>query len=387
MKKYSHENTLAQGDHANVEPVYDILNCGPRNRFYANGKLVHNSSNAQNLPSGRKPGQTDLLRRSIIAYPGYTTVNFDSSQIEVRVAGYIAQQHDLLAAFAVGEDPYLLMAATMFSRSVEELKTARKSPDPEVAALANHQRQVAKAAVLAAGYGQGAKGFQLYALVVMGISLSIEEAKAAVDAYRRQNYAIVQAWGWCDTAIKTMVGGGQMYFGGPDGKLFFVDGSRVVLGKSVPGIRLPSGTWLNYPNIRADESSSPNRPQFVYDKCGYNGKPLPSKVYPGLLFENLTQALAFDVMKEQGLWINHYYPIKLNTHDEWCTVVPREQAEHAAVLMNHFMSTAPAWVEGLPLASEGGWAQSYGGVDDNWADRPTNPNREHRFDNSTGEVY
>ena len=76
------ENTQAQDDRAKIEPVYDILNCGPRHRFWANGKLVHNSANMQNLPSGRREGQSDLLRRSIIAQGNSVIVNFDASQIE-----------------------------------------------------------------------------------------------------------------------------------------------------------------------------------------------------------------------------------------------------------------------------------------------------------------
>ncbi|WP_304627082.1 hypothetical protein, partial [uncultured Parasutterella sp.] len=51
-----------------VAPVYDIKNCGPWNRFSANGLLVHNSGgdrmNLQNLPRGGE------IRKSLIAPPG-----------------------------------------------------------------------------------------------------------------------------------------------------------------------------------------------------------------------------------------------------------------------------------------------------------------------------
>lgn len=62
--------------------VYDILNVGDRHCYVANGKLVHNSANMQNLPSGRREGQSDLLRRSIIAQGNSVIVNYDASQIE-----------------------------------------------------------------------------------------------------------------------------------------------------------------------------------------------------------------------------------------------------------------------------------------------------------------
>lgn len=189
----------------------------------------------------------------------------------------------------------------------------------------------------------------------------------------------------CDQALATMAAGGQMYFGGADGKMFFADGNRYIFGRKVAGIRMPNGLWLNYPNLSAD-FTNPRRPQYFYDKCGYNGKPLKTKVYSGLVAENITQALAFAVMKTQAVWIAQYYPIVMNTHDEWCIVVPREQAEVAAEYMHRCMCTAPDYIQGIPLASEGGWAQSYGAVDDDWSKRPTNPDRKHIFNPQTGEI-
>lgn len=234
------------------------------------------------------------------------------------------------------------------------------------------------------GYGQGAAGFQKYALVTAGINLTMDEAKHAVNTYRKANSFISGFWKTCDQALQVMVDGGQMYFGGQDGKMFFADGKRFLLGRHVPGIRMPNGLWLNYPNLHVDMSSG--KPQFVYDKVGYTGKPLKSKAYGGLICENIVQSLAFAIMKQQALWIAKYYPIVMNTHDEWCVVVPRAQAETAAEYMARCMRTAPDYVAGLPLDTEGGWAQSYGAVDDDWSKRPDNPDRVHRFDPSTGDI-
>lgn len=74
--------TLEQ-DGVELVPVYDIRNAGPRRRFSANGKLVHNSIfNIQNMSSGRNEGQEATLRKSILAPDGYAVVACDSSQIE-----------------------------------------------------------------------------------------------------------------------------------------------------------------------------------------------------------------------------------------------------------------------------------------------------------------
>lgn len=365
--------------------VYDILNVGDRHCYVANGKLVHNSANMQNLPSGRREGQSDLLRRSIIAQGNSVIVNYDASQIECRVLAYIANQTDVLGVFASGGDVYSFAASKIHGIPYQEIVDGRKSSDPETAHKYSMMRQYGKTATLALGYGQGAQGFQKYALVNTGINMTMDESATTVRAWRDANGFITGFWRMCDQALATMVAGGQMYFGGADGKMFFADGNRYIFGRKVAGIRTPNGLWLNYPNLSAD-FTNPRRPQYFYDKCGYNGKPLKTKVYSGLVAENITQALAFAIMKTQAVWIAQYYPIVMNTHDEWCIVVPREQAEVAADYMHRCMCTAPDYIQGIPLASEGGWAQSYGAVDDDWSKRPTNPDRKHIFNPQTGEI-
>lgn len=129
--------------------VYDILNVGDKHCYVANGKLVHNSANMQNLPSGRREGQSDLLRRSIIAHENHVIVNFDASQIEARTLAYVASQTDVLGVFASKGDVYSYMAASLYGISYETLRANRKSDDPAVAAEANKQRQFGKTVVLA----------------------------------------------------------------------------------------------------------------------------------------------------------------------------------------------------------------------------------------------
>lgn len=343
------------------------------------------SANMQNLPSGRREGQSDLLRRSIIARGNDVIINFDASQVEARTLAYIANQTDVLGVFASGGDVYSFAASKIHGIPYQEIVDGRKSNDPDTAHKYGMMRQYGKTATLALGYGQGAQGFQRYALLNAGINMTMDASARTVRAWRDANGFITSFWRMCDQALATMVAGGQMYFGGADGKMFFADGNRHIFGRKVAGIRMPNGLWLNYPNLRADFTNQ-RRPQYFYDKCGYNGKPLKTKVYSGLVAENVVQSLAFAIMKTQAVWIAQYYPIVMNTHDEWCIVVPRDQAEVAAEYMHRCMCTAPDYIQGIPLASEGGWAQSYGAVDDDWSKRPTNPDRKHIFNPMTGEV-
>lgn len=129
--------------------VYDILNVGDRHCYVANGKLVHNSANMQNLPSGRREGQSDLLRRSIIAQGNSVIVNYDASQIECRVLAYIANQTDVLGVFASGGDVYSFAASRIYGIPYEEITKGRKSSDPEEAHKYGMMRQYGKTATLA----------------------------------------------------------------------------------------------------------------------------------------------------------------------------------------------------------------------------------------------
>ena len=96
-----------------TKPTYDITNCGPRNRYWANGKLVHNSDkvNLQNLPK-RKGDKS--LRRSMTAPDDHVLIASDSSQIECRVLAYAAQELPLLNIFLNKDDPYSDMASNIY---------------------------------------------------------------------------------------------------------------------------------------------------------------------------------------------------------------------------------------------------------------------------------
>ena len=126
-------------------PVYDIKNCGPRHRFVANGKLVHNSDgiNLQNLPSRGNVG----LKECIEAPPGWVIINCDSSNIEARMLAWWAGQDDLVQDFANGVDVYCKLASTIFGRTITKADTK--------------ERFLGKTVVLGCGYQTGAGKLQV----------------------------------------------------------------------------------------------------------------------------------------------------------------------------------------------------------------------------------
>ena len=107
------------------------------------------SANMQNLPSGRREGQSDLLRRSIIAQGNSVIVNYDASQIECRVLAYVANQTDVLGVFASGGDVYSFAASRIYGVPYEDITKGRKSSDHEEAHKYGMMRQYGKTATLA----------------------------------------------------------------------------------------------------------------------------------------------------------------------------------------------------------------------------------------------
>lgn len=331
--------------------------------------------NFQNLPSGRVQSQTDLLRRSIIAPDGHVIVNYDSSQIEARVLAYLAGQEDLLEVFRSGQDPYIFMAADIYGVPAEELAFRAKV---KRVAIDVKRRKVGKAAVLGCGYGMSATTFHQRA-ALDGILVSEEFSAEIVKKYRHTMNKISKFWRTCDDIIKLMASGGSASFGGPNGDTFYATGQDVLFGKQVSSILLPDGMRLVYPNLRYEtvDVEGIARGQYVYDVAVRKGKTETISLYGGKLTENLCQAYAFAVLKHQAVEINKLFHVKMNTHDEFSVVVPWQDGTRAGEYMAHVMSSSPVWAQGLPLEAEGGYAQSYGDIGDDFP--ASNPARAYAF--------
>jgi DNA polymerase I-like protein with 3'-5' exonuclease and polymerase domains len=124
--------------------------------------------NLQNLPS-RGPN-AKALKRSIIAPEGQMIVEADSAQIEARVLAWLAEQEDLVTAFANKEDVYRKMASKIYGVQEED--------------VTKEQRFVGKTTILGAGYGMGAPKFQLQ-LKSFGTDIELHEAQRIINIYRR----------------------------------------------------------------------------------------------------------------------------------------------------------------------------------------------------------
>jgi DNA polymerase len=120
-------------------------------------------------------------------------------------------------------------------------------------------------------------------------------------------------------------------------------------------LTLPSGLFIQYPDLRSVRNAETDKQEFVYTSKG-----LPVRIYGGKIVENFTQAIARCVVAEQMLRIQKRYPVVLTVHDAAAIIAPKAEAVEAQAYVEECMSWVPKWATGLPLACESGMGESYG---------------------------
>jgi len=285
-----------------------------------------NKMNLQNLKRGGE------LRRSILAPKGHVIVVADSAQIEARVLAWLAKQMDIVNAFANKDDVYKLMASIIYGVPVDK--------------VTKDQRFIGKICVLGLGYGMGAvKLQQTLKQGTMGppVEISLEECKRIVSIYRSRNYKIKNLWKIMDGIIASMLAGSSGEFG------------PITYGKGY--IQLPNGLFLQYYGLHGE--AEVRYDDLVVTEATYLTRNGRTKIYGGLLTENVVQALARCIIAEQMLKISSKYRIVTMTHDEIVVVCPKKDAKKCLDFMLDMMSTPPEWAPDLPLAAEGGFDDCY----------------------------
>ena len=285
------------------------------------------SVNLQNLPSrGDNAGK---LKKAIEAPDGYVIIDADSSQIEARVLAWLAEQNDLVEAFANGKDVYKLMASAIYSKAQEE--------------ITKEERFVGKTTILGAGYGMGAQKFKAQ-LKTFGVEITEGEARHIISVYRDTYPYIGALWRQAQTALEALTKDSTTSLG-RDGVLSLVPEER--------SIRLPSGLLLRYDGLIPvrDEKGI----QYQYKtRYGWN------KIYGGKVIENVCQAIARCIIGEQMIRIAKRYSVVLTVHDAVACIAKEEEAKEAQAYVEECMRWTPAWAEGLPVNCESGYGKNYG---------------------------
>lgn len=291
------------------------------------------------------------IRSCVAAPPGRELIAADFSAIEARVVAWLAGQNDMLRLFENGTDVYVYQAG----------KAGAACPHlwRKDCSACEKNRQLGKVMVLALGYGMGALKF-LDTASKWGVQLEPKEARRLQKAWRKSNDRIVSFWheleGACRDAIRNV------------GETFSVGLIRCVATKSCLFVRLPSGRALRYwrPRIVSggtkivktlnDEGELIDFEMHI-DEIRYHrpkgAAMMADSAYGGQLVENVTQAVARDLLAEASIRIDAVepYDLVMHVHDSLAAEVPtgRGDVDEFCDLMN----ASPTWADGLPLATEG----------------------------------
>lgn len=247
------------------------------------------------------------------------------------------------------------------------------------------------------GYGMGPAKFADTALTY-GLTLSPQYAEELVSDWREANSKIVGFWWDCDSAVKRCIRAAQK---SPLGtaeaeinKYVSVRVNKARNGSHLMTLLLPCGRRLYYRDVNLEveqpereiaaaerdlESGAIDAAEFAdimaelsqrrpRESITYSGVNQITKkwgkvrTYSGKIAENITQAVARDVICEMALNISDAKlgELVLSVHDELIFEVPEDEAEARLEKILELMSVSPPWAPGLPVKAEGDVMLRYG---------------------------
>jgi len=126
-------------------------------------------------------------------------------------------------------------------------------------------------------------------------------------------------------------------------------------------IELPSGRHLVYRGARLGQGRF-GREQIIYEGNDFNHNWGPIETYGGKIVENVTQAVARDLLAHALLDLSDTHDDELlaTVHDEIIGLTDEADAQSLYIDMRLAMQTAPPWAKGLPLAAAGFIGERYG---------------------------
>jgi DNA polymerase len=277
-----------------------------------------------NLMLGEGASSLELKKLVRALFVGPFTV-VDYAAIEARVIAWWCGEEWALKAFRQKVDIYVAQAQRMGER---------------------FERRDGKIATLALGY-QGA----VNSLRAMGATGTDEELRAVVDGYRRANPSIVRGWALLGDAVADSA----------HGPVQVGEHLTVTREEDTVRIHLPSGRAITYHGMRWERYriQDPQTKKWV-QKQGwrYDDPKKPGMrigTYGGRLAENVTQAIARDIMAEALVRLHDagYEPVA-HVHDEIIV-----EGRHPVATISKIMCEVPDWAVGLPIDGEGFTTERY----------------------------
>lgn len=291
----------------------------------------------------------DSVRGMIVPRPGHHLIACDFSAVEARVLAWLAGEQSVLEVFKSHGKIYEHAAAQIYKKPIAE--------------IVKDERQIGKVASLALGYGGGKGAFQTMARGYQ-VKVSDQLAEEIKTAWRNANPHIVRYWYALESAAIEALRVPHVVKAGPKGR-------EVAYRKngSFLWCRLPSGRVLCYPYPEIRQIETPwGEPKdaltYMASIADTKGKVLPDpnasgkwqrvSTYGGSLAENVTQAVARDLLADAMLRLDGYgYQTVMHVHDEVVIEVREDAPDDTLGVIEKLMAQVPSWAEGLPLAAEG----------------------------------
>lgn len=162
------KSTYCDGLSSVINPTTHRIHSNFNQTVTVTGRISSTEPNMQNIPTRTELGRE--IRKMFVAADGYTLVDADYSQIELRVLAHIANDETMINAFKNNEDIHAVTASQVLGIPVNE--------------ITKEQRSSAKAVNFGIVYGIGE--FSLS----QDLGISIKEAKQYIESYLAKYHGV-----------------------------------------------------------------------------------------------------------------------------------------------------------------------------------------------------
>lgn len=162
------KSTYCDGLSAVINPVSKRIHSNFNQTVTVTGRISSTEPNMQNIPTRTSLGRE--IRKMFVAREGYTLVDADYSQIELRVLAHIANDETMINAFKNNEDIHTVTASQVLGIPASE--------------VTKEQRSSAKAVNFGIVYGIGE--FSLS----QDLGISVKEAKHYIASYLEKYHGV-----------------------------------------------------------------------------------------------------------------------------------------------------------------------------------------------------
>ena len=282
---------------------------------------------------------SDCLRGFITAKKNHSLIACDYSAIEARVLAWLAGEEKILEVFRGHGKIYEVQASEIFKVNLED--------------VSKEQRQIGKVAILALGYQGGVGAFQSMAKNY-NVKVSDANADEIKKAWRNANPKIVNYWYSLEHAAKEAIRN--------PGKTFTANTVKYKVSGTFLWCLLPSNRAICYPYPKLETLLTPWKEEketiSYMAENATSRKWERSKAYGGLLAENVTQAVARDILAEAIVRLEaNKYTVVMYVHDEIVCEIPKLFG--SVEEMEKIMCELPEWAKGLPISAEGWLKKRY----------------------------